>query len=83
MRLSDLAKTPRRLLDWFCAGHPDYDAHRARQRKPGYRNRKTLCTGTWIAAGVVMLAKPAAPVIVTCVLLATFLSFAILDGPAE
>ena len=70
---------PRALLDWLCAGRADYAAFQRRKRTPLYRARKRLCKNIWIGAGLLMLLHPTLPIIGAMGMLATFLSFAILD----
>lgn len=72
-------RDPRALLDWLCAGRADYAAFQRRKRTPEYRARKRLCKNIWIGAGLLMVLQPTLPIIGTLGLLATFLSFAILD----
>lgn len=70
---------PRAILDWLCAGRADYAAFQERKRTPLYRARKRLCKNIWIGAGLLMLLHPTLPVIGALGLLATLLSFTILD----
>ena len=70
---------PRAFLDWLCAGRADYAAFQARKRTPFYRARKRTCKNLWIGAGLVMLIHPTLPFVAVIALLATFLSFTILD----
>lgn len=71
--------SPRAFLDWLCAGRADYAAFQARKRTPVYRARKRLCKNIWIGAGLIMVLHPTPPVIGTLCLLATLISFTILD----
>lgn len=70
---------PRALLDWLCAGRQDYAAFQERKRSRLYVARKRVCKNIWIGAGVLMLLHPTLPVIGALSLLATLLSFTILD----
>jgi hypothetical protein len=47
---------------------------------PAYRARRRLCKSVWIVLGLLVLPTPALPVLIIAGLMATFLSFAILDG---
>lgn len=70
---------PRRLLDWLCAGRADYRAHQIRREQVGYLARKRLCKNVWIGAGLLMLLNPLPGIVIGLALLATFISFSILD----
>lgn len=70
---------PRAFLDWLCAGRADYAEFQARRRTPLYRARKRICKNIWIGAGLIMVLHPTPAVIGTLSLLATLISFTILD----
>lgn len=70
---------PRALLDWLCAGRADYAAFQRRKNTPQYKARKRMCKNVWIGAGLLMLLNPVLPIIGALSLLATLLSFTILD----
>lgn len=70
---------PREFLDWLCAGRADYAMFQARKRSPEYLARKRVCKNIWIGAGLIMAVHPTPAVIGTLSLLATLISFTILD----
>jgi len=78
--LRTLLRAPRSLLDWLCAGQPDYRAFRRRRMGRGYRRRKSICVWLWIGAGLVMALNPSIQFVSAVGLGTAFLSFAILDG---
>lgn len=80
--LSIAAKWPRRALDWFCAGRADYERFAARRKQPAYRTRLRCCKSVWIGAGILTIISPSPNLAVTLFLIATFLSFAMLDEAA-
>lgn len=51
-------------------------------RQPGYKAKKGIVRGLWIASGIVMLTFPILPFMLTLGLFTTFLSFTILDETA-
>ncbi len=60
---------------WFNRQQPVAD----HTRSPRYQAKKRIVKGIWIASGLMMLAYPLLPFIVTLGLFTTFLSFTILD----
>lgn len=74
-----LAAWPRRLLDWLCNGREDYRAFRRRRATRVYRANRMACLGVWSVSAGLMLVCGGGGCLVTLVLVATFLCFAMLD----
>lgn len=74
-----ITRWPRLVLDWLCAGREDYRAFQRRKATRAHRARQTLCLWIWLGAALLMLLCPGAACLLTLLLAATFLSFAVLD----
>jgi hypothetical protein len=80
LSISRITAWPRRALEWLCSGRPDYEAFKRRKSTPGHRAKRGLCLYVWGGAALLMLLCPSAGCIVTFILIATFVSFSLLDG---
>jgi hypothetical protein len=74
-----ITQWPRRLIDWLCDSRSDYRDFQERKAGAARRARRSLCLWIWLGAGGLMLVCPGAGCVITLLLGATFLSFAILD----
>ncbi|MBK1645534.1 hypothetical protein CKO25_12955 [Thiocapsa imhoffii] len=79
-RLRILLTWPRRALDWLCQGRPDYEAFKHRRSSPSHRARRTRALYVWAGASLLMLICPSPGCLLTAGLIATFVSFTLLDG---
>ncbi|RKT43928.1 hypothetical protein [Thiocapsa rosea] len=77
--LSQIAGWPHRAIDWLCSGRSDYVAFQSRKATPAHRARRTLCLFVWSGAAVLMLLCPSPGCVATFILIATFVSFSVLD----
>lgn len=78
-KLPRIHRWPRAFLDWLCAGRADYQAFQARRQTRRYCRMRGICKSIWIVAGLFMLAIPTAAFVIFVSLVATFLSFALLE----
>jgi len=79
MLRNPLAAWPRRLLDWLCDGRADYREFKQRKATRVYRANRIICLGVWSVGAGLMLVCGAGGCLVTIVLVATLLCFAVLD----
>jgi hypothetical protein len=77
--ISQIAGWPHRAIDWLCSGRADYAAFRSRKATPAHRARRTLCLLVWSLAAILMLLCPSPGCILAFILIATFVSFSLLD----
>lgn len=70
----------KKAFDWLRTGRADLEASHRRRLTPGYRARQRKIKWLWLVAGLMMLLYPELPFVVTVALVATFLSFGILDA---
>jgi hypothetical protein len=77
--ISRIAGWPHCVIHWLCSGRADYVAFQRRKATPAHRARRTLCLFVWSGAAVLMLLCPSAGCIATFILIATFVSFSLLD----
>ena len=69
----------RRFLDLLCAGRSDYRTFQHRKAGGSYRRQRDLCRWLWILAGLLMVWQPYLQFMLVVTMIATFLSFALLD----
>ena len=74
-----ISEWPRRVADWLCGDREDYQAFQRRKATRPYRARRKACLWVWLVAAGLMLVCPAPACVLTLILLATLLSFTILD----
>lgn len=67
------------LPDWMRDQHPDSRHFFRRKFTSAYRARLCRVRRIWIGSGLLMLALPSPPVIITLGLFTTFISFSLLD----
>jgi len=72
---------PRRVVDWLCSGRDDYQAFQRRKASRPYRAKRKVCVWIWLGAAGLMLICPATACVITLLLVATLLSFVVLDEP--
>jgi hypothetical protein len=77
--ISQIAEWPRRVIHWLCSGRADYTAFQRRKATPAHRARRTLCLFVWSGAAILMLLCPSPGCVATFILVATFVSFLLLD----
>jgi hypothetical protein len=77
---SSIIEIPRRIIHWLCSGREDYREFERRKRERRYRSGRALCVWVWLGAALIMLLCPGINCVITILLVATFLSFAILDN---
>lgn len=77
--LSGVTSWPRKARDWLCADRKDYRQFKKRKNSPAYRSRLRWCKTLWIGTGLLMIINPSINLFIVLVLIATFLSFAVLD----
>jgi hypothetical protein len=73
----------RKAVDWLCAGREDYELFRLRRDTQRHRVLRQRCKNIWIVAGVAMMLNPVPGVMLVMTLVASLLSFAILDETEE
>lgn len=74
-----LASWPRRMLDWLCAGRPDYRDFQVRKRTRVYRANRSICLGVWAVAALLILVCGGAVCLLSIGLVATLVCLGILD----
>ena len=74
-----ITEWPRRVVDWLCSGREDYQVFQRRKATRAYQAKRKLCLWIWLVAASLMLACPAGGCVLTLLLVATLLSFAVLD----
>jgi hypothetical protein len=77
--ISRIAGWPHRAIDWLCSGRADYVAFRSRKTTPAHRARRTLCLLVWGLAAILMLFCSSAGCVLVLMLIATFMSFSLLE----
>ncbi|EGV18098.1 hypothetical protein [Thiocapsa marina] len=77
--ISQIAGWPQRVIDWLCSGRADYAAFQRRKATSAHRAGRTLCLLVWSGAAILMLLCPSPGCVATFVLIATFVSFTLLD----
>jgi hypothetical protein len=78
-----LQEWPRKAVDWLCAGREDYEVFRHRKGTRRHRVLRQRCKNIWIVAGVAMMLNPLPSVMLVMTLVASLLSFAVLDETEE
>lgn len=79
MQISRIIGWPRRAIRWLCSGRADYRAFQRRKSSSAHRARRTLCLYVWAGAAALMLLCPSPGCVITFMLIATLISFALLD----
>jgi hypothetical protein len=74
-----LAAFPRRILDWLCDGRADYREFRHRRATKAYRANRAICLGVWLVGAGLMLVCGGGGCLLTILLVATLICFALLD----
>ena len=74
-----MTRWPRQIIGWLCSGREDYRTFEQRKMTHGHRSKRTVCLGIWLVAALLMLTCPGVGCVVTLILAATFLSFAVMD----
>ena len=77
--ISTNASWLRRLLDWLCGGRGDYRQFQRSKVTRSHLARRNVCLWVWLGAAGLILICPAPGCMVTLLLGATCLSFAVLD----
>jgi hypothetical protein len=78
--ISTKVSLPRSVLDWLCKGRGDYRHFQRRKVTRTHLAKRNICLWVWLAAASLILVCPAPGCMVTLLLGATFLRFAVLDG---
>ncbi|WP_296809665.1 hypothetical protein [Thiocapsa sp.] len=77
--IARITEWPHRAIHWLCSGRADYTAFQRRKATPAHRARRSLCLAVWSGAAILMLLCPSAGCVATFILIATFVSFSLLD----
>jgi hypothetical protein len=77
--ISRIVGWPHRAVHWLCSGRADYVSFQRRKATSAHRARRTLCLFVWSGAAVLMLLCPSPGCVATFILIATFVSFSLLD----
>lgn len=67
------------LPEWMDNQHPDSRHFFRRKFTPAYRARLRCVRRLWLGSGLLMLALPIPPVVISLGLFTTFISFSLLD----
>lgn len=78
-RRPPIVEWPRWVVAWLCSGRQDYQAFQRRKASRHYRAKRRRCLWLWLGAATLLLACPGGACVVTVLLVATLLSFAVLE----
>ena len=74
-----IVEWPRRVVDWLCGDREAYQPFQRRKASRPYRARRRLCLWIWLGAACLLLVCPGGACVLIVLLVATLLSFAVLE----
>lgn len=69
-------------MHWLCGDRADYAGFQRRKLTPAHRARRMLCLFVWSGAAILMPLCPRPGCVLILILIATFVSFSLLDEQA-